>query len=89
MMLAVGHVMNDRLEPLCAELRAIDYFEWHYRHPTHPSDSDELSHQLRLERRQRIVTEIQVIFASLGRPPGRPLRQHHEETPQADSNCSS
>ena len=36
--------MTDRLELLCAELRAIDYFEWHYRRVRRPNESDELSH---------------------------------------------
>ncbi len=67
--------MSDRLELLCAELRAIDYFEWQYRRATHPNDSDEMSHELRLERRKRIVSEIQVIFAKSGAATGATVGQ--------------
>lgn len=56
-------IMSDRLEVLCAEVRAIDYWEWHYRRATTPRDSDELSHELRTERREEIVSEIQAICA--------------------------
>jgi len=55
--------MSDRLELLCAEVRAIDYFEWHYQHAITRNESDELSHELRLEQREKIVSAIQVIFA--------------------------
>jgi len=61
--LQTKHLMTKRLELLCAELRAIDYWEWHYRRATTPRDSDDLSHELRQERREQIVSEIQVIFA--------------------------
>jgi hypothetical protein len=53
--------MNGRLETLCAELRAIEYWEWDYRRST-PSPLDELSHELRQERGKQIVSEIQVVF---------------------------
>ena len=62
--------MSDRLELLCAEVRAIDYFEWHYRRVTQPNQSDELSHELRQERRERIISEIQVLFAKFRQLPG-------------------
>ena len=75
--------MTDRLELLCAELRAIDYFEWHYRHATRRNDSDELSHQLRIERRERIVSEIQVTFASSGAA-GASIGEADGEWSQAD-----
>ena len=88
--LAGNRNMNDRLELLCAELRAIDYFEWQYRRATHLNDSDEMSHELRLERRERIVSEIQVICAKSGAAAGATVAsEYREETPQADSNCSS
>jgi hypothetical protein len=66
---AYGHldarkqIMSDRLELLCAEVQAIDYFEWHYQHALTRNESDELSHELRLERREQIVSAMQVIFA--------------------------
>jgi|GEM_PF-4944508 len=55
--------MSDRLELLCAEVRAIDYFEWHYQHALTRTESDARSHELRLEHREKIVSAIQVIFA--------------------------
>ena len=54
--------MSDRLELLCAEVRAIDYFEWHYQQALTRDESDEWSHELRLERREQLVSAIQVIF---------------------------
>ncbi len=55
--------MSDRLELLCAEICAIDYFEWHYGRAAHRRESDEISHELRLERRERLISEIQVVSA--------------------------
>ncbi len=56
-------IMSERLELLCAELRAIDHWEWLYRVSSPTSEADELSHRLRQARREEIVSEIQVLFA--------------------------
>lgn len=55
--------MNDRMDILCAELCAIEYWDWNYRHSPEVTESDDLSHELREERRAQIISEIQVIFA--------------------------
>ena len=53
--------MGNRMEALCAELCAIDYWEWLYRESSSRTESDGLSHALRQARRAAIMSEIQVL----------------------------
>ena len=52
--------VQEDIDALCAELRAIDYWEWLYRHDP-STEADEISHQLRRARRAEILIALQVL----------------------------
>ena len=54
--------MDSRVEVLCAELRAIEYWEWLYQQRSPPSKADEISHKLRQARRTEIMIALQVLY---------------------------
>ena len=53
--------MGNCMQALCAELRAIEYWEWLYHESPSRMASDDLSHALRQARRATIMSEIQVL----------------------------
>ena len=51
--------MNEKIDALCAELRALDYWEWLYQQAIIPTEADVISHRLRQARRTEITSELQ------------------------------